>query len=31
MTQWEVAALQPPHLTAMIPWEGLLDSYRDAA
>ena len=31
LTQWEVAALQPPHLTAMIPWEGLLDKYRDAA
>ena len=31
LTQWEVAALQPPHLTAMIPWEGMLDSYRDAA
>src|SRR5579884_1972694 len=29
LTQWEVAALQPPHLTAIIPWEGLLDFYRD--
>jgi predicted acyl esterase len=29
LTQWEVAALQPPHLTAIIPWEGMLDLYRD--
>ncbi len=29
MNQWRVAALQPPHLTAMIPWEGAADSYRD--
>ena len=28
--QWMVAGLQPPHLTAMIPWEGFADSYRDA-
>jgi len=27
--QWQVAALQPPHLAAMIPWEGLFDHYRD--
>jgi len=27
--QWQVAALQPPHLTAMIPWEGMFDHYRD--
>jgi predicted acyl esterase len=27
--QWHVAALQPPHLTAMIPWEGAADWYRD--
>jgi predicted acyl esterase len=27
--QWQVAALQPPHLVAMIPWEGLFDHYRD--
>ena len=27
--QWLVAGLQPPHLTAMIPWEGLADFYRD--
>lgn len=29
INQWAVAALQPPHLTAMIPWEGAADSYRD--
>ncbi|GAA2637956.1 CocE/NonD family hydrolase [Actinomadura fulvescens] len=27
---WLVAGLQPPHLTAMIPWEGVADFYRDA-
>lgn len=27
--QWQVAALRPPHLTAMIPWEGMFDHYRD--
>ncbi len=27
--QWQVAALQPPHLAAMIPWEGAVDHYRD--
>ncbi|WP_441228127.1 CocE/NonD family hydrolase [Tardiphaga sp. 20_F10_N6_6] len=29
INQWHVAALQPPHLTAMIPWEGAADTYRD--
>lgn len=29
MNQWHVAGLQPPHLTAMIPWEGAADFYRD--
>ncbi len=29
INQWQVAALQPPHLTAMIPWEGFADFYRD--
>jgi predicted acyl esterase len=28
--QWRVAALQPPHLTAIVPWEGRADAYRDA-
>ncbi|KAJ6443622.1 peptidase S15 [Purpureocillium lavendulum] len=31
VTQWQVAALQPPHLAAMIPWEGAADFYRDFA
>ena len=29
MNQWHVAAMAPPHLAAMIPWEGAADSYRD--
>lgn len=29
VTQWLVASLQPPHLAAMIPWEGASDCYRD--
>ena len=29
MNQWQVAALQPPHLTAMCAWEGAADLYRD--
>lgn len=29
INQWYVASLQPPHLTAMIPWEGAADFYRD--
>ena len=29
INQWQVAAEQPKHLTAMIPWEGAADSYRD--
>ncbi|KAK5691794.1 hypothetical protein LTR17_025546 [Elasticomyces elasticus] len=31
INQWAVAALQPPHLSAMIPWEGAADFYRDFA
>ncbi len=31
MTQWPVAAMNPPHLAAMIPWEGVSDWYRDWA
>ncbi len=27
--QWSVAALKPPHLHAMIPWQGTHDFYRD--
>ena len=29
INQWHVAALQPPHLAAMCPWEGAADWYRD--
>jgi uncharacterized protein len=29
INQWMVAGLQPPHLVAMIPWEGAADNYRD--
>ncbi len=28
--QWRVAGLQPPHLAAIIPWEGANDPYRDS-
>ncbi|HEY1386464.1 MAG TPA: CocE/NonD family hydrolase, partial [Dongiaceae bacterium] len=31
MNQWQVAALQPPHLAAMCVWEGAADYYRDLA
>lgn len=31
MLGWRVAALQPPHLAALIAWEGLTDFYRDWA
>jgi predicted acyl esterase len=29
INQWHVAALQPPSLAAIIPWEGFADFYRD--
>jgi predicted acyl esterase len=29
MNQWQVASLQPRHLTAMCVWEGAADFYRD--
>lgn len=29
MKQWQVAALRPPHLAAMVPWEGNSDFYRE--
>ncbi|KAK1147078.1 hypothetical protein N8T08_001817 [Aspergillus melleus] len=29
ITQWFVAALNPPHLTAIVPWDGFRDFYRD--
>jgi uncharacterized protein len=31
MSQWRVAPLQPPHLKAIIPWEGVSDLYREFA
>ncbi len=31
INQWQVAALKPKHLKAMIPWEGAADHYRDWA
>ena len=31
MMGWHVAALQPPHLAAVIAWEGLNDLYREWA
>ena len=29
VSQWAVAALNPPHLAAIIPWEGATDYYRE--
>jgi len=29
INQWHVAALAPPHLTCMVPWEGAEDFYRE--
>ena len=29
VSQWLVAAQQPPHLAAIIPWEGATDYYRE--
>ncbi|OJJ17121.1 hypothetical protein BKI52_30890 [marine bacterium AO1-C] len=29
ISQWKVAALNPPHLKAIICWEGFTDAYRD--
>jgi predicted acyl esterase len=29
MNQWQVAALRPPHLTALCIWEGASDYYRE--
>jgi uncharacterized protein len=29
ISQWQVAATQPPHLAAINPWEGLSDMYRE--
>jgi predicted acyl esterase len=30
-SQWSVAALNPPHLAAINPWEGVSDFYREMA
>jgi hypothetical protein len=29
MTQWQMAALAPPHLKAAVPFEGVVDMYRE--
>ena len=29
VSQWFIAAEQPPHLTAIAPWEGFVDHYRE--
>ncbi len=29
INEWLVAGLQPPHLAAVVPWEGAADFYRD--
>lgn len=29
ISQWQIAAAQPPHLAAINPWEGLSDMYRE--
>lgn len=30
MTQWRIAAQQPPHLVCIAPWEGTSDLYRES-
>jgi uncharacterized protein len=30
MTQWRIAAEEPPHLTCIAPWEGTGDIYRES-
>lgn len=30
MTQWRIAAQQPPHLTCIAPWEGTSDQIRES-
>ncbi len=30
MAQWNIAATEPPHLTAIAPWNGISDFYRNA-
>ena len=31
LNQWRVAAMQPPHLAAIVPWEGASNYYRERA
>jgi uncharacterized protein len=31
VSQWIAAEMHPPHLAAIVPWEGFTDAYRDAA
>lgn len=31
INQWQVAALKPPHLAAICPWEGSTDYYREGS
>ncbi len=31
MIQWTAAAMEPPHLAAIAPWEGLIDLYREVS
>ena len=31
INQWKAAAMRPPHLAAICPWEGHWDHYRDAS
>jgi hypothetical protein len=30
ISQWFIAATRPPHLTAIVPWNGFSDYYRDS-
>lgn len=30
ITQWQIAAQQPPHLACIAPWEGMNDMYRES-
>jgi predicted acyl esterase len=30
ISQWQIAALQPPHLACIAPWEGMSDMYRES-
>ncbi|MBL5972302.1 MAG: CocE/NonD family hydrolase [Candidatus Leucobacter sulfamidivorax] len=31
ISQWHVAALKPPHLAAIAPWEGQAETYRESS